>query len=86
MKDNVLIKYTNSEEYKTSFDGSISSVELNGQKLTEIHDLAKKCDFLTKIFILLSKLVRIRSKTIIHAIKQNFAECNFLLKIFDLLC
>lgn len=83
MKDNVLIKYSNSEEYKTSFDGSISSIELNGQKLTEIHELAKKCDKLSKIFIFSSTLCLCGFSIIIFLFLTTIPDIEEVAKAFD---
>ena len=39
----------NDVEWNTRFEGSISSIEIDGQKLSDIHDLARKVDYNTKV-------------------------------------
>lgn len=37
------------KEWETRIDGDIKSVQINGQKLNDIHDLAQKIDRMTRI-------------------------------------
>ena len=48
MKTNLTV-LRNDVEWNTRFDGNISSIEVNGQKLSDIHDLARKVDYNTKV-------------------------------------
>lgn len=49
MKTTNLTVLRNDVEWNTRFEGNISSVEIDGQKLSDIHELARKVDYNTKV-------------------------------------